>query len=261
MALVRKALGNPKLRPHPEWRDFQVADVGPHIVNLGVTGMGRDARAELTDYFMPSPLAGALMIGFGGGLDPQLPIGFLCLSQEVRSTLAAKPWPGSAAMLERGMKLLKDHSLPGGNCRVLTVDDVIHSPGTKAALFKRYAAHVVDMETAGFAAACRNAGVRWLAVRAVFDPADEFLPQVQALAEATGASLAVELLRLMVTRPLVSLTLPKLAFRASAVGKRLIAFVRAWFEDLPESTVKIPRSDGEPLPWDSTPGLPDPLDF
>ncbi|MGE3852317.1 MAG: hypothetical protein AB7K09_11285 [Planctomycetota bacterium] len=261
LTLVRRALGNPKVTPHPEWPDFLVAQVGAHRINLGAIGMGRDASAHLSELFMPSPIAGALMIGFAGGLDPALPIGWLCLSQEVRSTLASKEWTCSRGLLTRGLAVLQQAGLPGGAGRVLTVDDVIHHPSGKASLHKRYGAHVVDMESAGFAAACRAAGVRWMCVRAVFDPANELLPPLQSLAEATGSGLAVELLRLLLTRPLTTLSLPRLAMRVSFIGKRLTQFLRGWFSDLPDTRVKMPKPGPEPLPWDSDAHLPNPLDF
>lgn len=83
--------------------------------------------------------------GFGGGLDPILRVG---------DTLAADFSSGV----------------------ILSSADPLETPAQKAAVFRKTGARIVDMETATVAAACGDAGVPLVAVRAVSDSADDSLP-------------------------------------------------------------------------------------
>jgi crotonobetainyl-CoA:carnitine CoA-transferase CaiB-like acyl-CoA transferase len=56
-------------------------------------------------------------------------------------------------------------------------DSIIASPEEKARLFASYGAVAVDMESHGAARAAKAAGVPFLAIRAIADPAERALPK------------------------------------------------------------------------------------
>src|SRR5262249_49853791 len=131
-------------------------------------GMGGDARRALAEH-RPSFVVSC---GFAGGLDPALSTGDLVLATGVRNAsgalLAAPEAPRkvAAAALE-GSRLLQGELLCPPTVAGAAGENRAHGgPGARA----------VDMKSYGVAQGASEAGVPWVALRAILDPVDSALP-------------------------------------------------------------------------------------
>jgi hypothetical protein len=66
--------------------------------------------------------------------------------------------------------------LPAQQGFLVTTRHVVADPASKSALRERSGACAVDMETAGIVEAAHEAGLPWVAVRAIVDSAEDSLP-------------------------------------------------------------------------------------
>ena len=138
---------------------------------IAVTG-GDPLRAETAAReFATAGAAGLISFGIAGGLDPALEPGDLILAEGVRlpdedviSTQAS--WRTAFAAATAGTT---DGMIYGSDLAVSRTDD-------KARLFTDYGVRAVDMESHGVARAAREAGLPFLIVRAIADPADRTIP-------------------------------------------------------------------------------------
>ena len=138
---------------------------------IAVTG-GDPLRAETAAReFATAGAAGLISFGIAGGLDPALEPGDLILAEGVRlpdedviSTQAS--WRTAFAAAAAGTA---DGMIYGSDLAVSRTDD-------KARLFTDYGVRAVDMESHGVARAAREAGLPFLIVRAIADPADRTIP-------------------------------------------------------------------------------------
>ena len=138
---------------------------------IAVTG-GDPLRAETAAReFATAGAAGLISFGIAGGLDPALEPGDLILAEGVRlpdedviSTQAS--WRTAFAAAAAGAA---DGMIYGSDLAVSRTDD-------KARLFTDYGVRAVDMESHGVARAAREAGLPFLIVRAIADPADRTIP-------------------------------------------------------------------------------------
>lgn len=122
----------------------------------------RPERAEAeTARLLDAGCVCAVSFGVAGGLDPALRPGDPLICEAVVEIGAAPPKPGAAPFL-------------------LGVDAVVLDPIEKARLFAETGASAVDMETHRVARAAAARSRRWLAIRAVGDPADRALPALAA---------------------------------------------------------------------------------
>lgn len=142
-------------------------------VRIAVSGADA-ARAEaLAKALCSEGAAAVLSVGISGGLAPDLVPGDLivgdCVKTKAGEEFAATPSLLTAIQLEAPGLPMRRETLFGS-------DEIVASPREKAALFERYAAGAVDMESHGAARAARAAGVPFAAIRAVADPASRALP-------------------------------------------------------------------------------------
>ena len=154
------------------------------------------------------------LVSFGlcGGLDPALKAGDLVLAETVIvapgqaiETDAARRGALAARCSEAGLRVA------GG--ALLGQDRQIGRAEEKAALYGSSGARAVDMESGGVARAAEAAGVPFLVVRALADPAGRNLPRA-ALA-ATGPDGRLKLFKVLTTmylRPWESPALVRLAY-------------------------------------------------
>lgn len=133
----------------------------PHA-RVALTGIGATAAAART---IERELAASrpdrvIMAGFCGGLRDEHTVGSVLIPTHVIDD-AGNQWECDCG--------------PQGSGRLLTTTSIIATPVTKRELGIRHRADIVDMESATVAAACRAAGVPFLAVRAVSDTVDTAL--------------------------------------------------------------------------------------
>ncbi len=169
----------------------------------------------------------ALLLGFAGGLNPAWRTGDLCLPDRYLLSgvdpEAGAPGPDSL-MLKRAQRALSG----GVGWRAgpsLTAAAALTSPRAKREAFQRYRAGIVNLEDYWAAAAARQAGVPFLAVRAVLDPAGQRLPGcLLAIPPDSVAGAA----RYMATHPWSIPGVWHLARQARAAGSVLARFALAY---------------------------------
>jgi adenosylhomocysteine nucleosidase len=148
-------------------------------LDIGVAcsgGSAERARSEAQRLVAEGAVA-LVSFGLAGGLAPELRPGDLLLSEVVRSAGGASwrvdpVWRECVhARLTRGGLAPEAGALVGSDRVVATISD-------KRALLEAVGALAVDMESHGVAAVANEAGIPFLVLRAVGDPADQVVPQV-----------------------------------------------------------------------------------
>ncbi len=142
---------------------------------LGVAA-GRAERARELGLAMARQGAGGLVsFGLAGGLDPALGTGDIVVPAAVRDA-ADHRYEVDAGWRARLIDALAE--LPGGAIETLAgSESPVTTTADKAALRQRSGAAAVDMESHGVARAAQEAGLPFLVLRAVGDPAGRAIPR------------------------------------------------------------------------------------
>jgi len=143
-----------------ELRDFRVD--GWRQVNCLVTGMGRQAGEVVRRRLSLGDVSLVVSTGFAGGLRPGFKVGDLVMASEViQASSGDRSQPVSSYLS------LSDKAQVGP---FVTVDRVLTDPKAKTWAGNRFGAIAADMESAAVAQAATQAGVAWVAMRAILDP-------------------------------------------------------------------------------------------
>jgi nucleoside phosphorylase len=175
---------------------------------IGVSGANAARAESIARAFAESGAKAIVSVGVSGGLDPALAPGVMIVTAEVVADpplfpdpprLAdpplAPPFQGGESSrhaldlippLEKGG--LGGDQPPITTRAVYGSDVIIQSADEKAKLFARTGAVAVDMESHGAARAAQNAGLPFLALRAIADPAHRALPAAALDAVAPDGS-------------------------------------------------------------------------
>lgn len=177
-------------------------------IRVGVSGANARRAEDIARRFCAEGARAIVSVGVSGGLDPALKPGDLIIGVAVVAADGAVA-ESDAALLET---LHADYLREGGDRvsadvpdsrfrgngretsifgRLFGADDIIDSAEAKAALFSEHKAVAVDMESHGCARAAAEAGVAFLAIRAVADPAGRALPLAALGAVAPDGSTRV----------------------------------------------------------------------
>jgi adenosylhomocysteine nucleosidase len=154
-------------------------------IRVGVSGANAARAEEVARQFCEAGATAIISVGVSGGLDPSLAPGDLIIGDRVlcadgnnyqsdRCLLDAIADAPAAAKAKIGA--------------LFGADDIIESIEKKAALFHEHRVLGVDMESHGAARAAASAGVAFLAIRAIADPADRALPPAALGAVAPDGS-------------------------------------------------------------------------
>ena len=153
-------------------------------IGIGISG-ARPGRAEAEARRLVAEGCRALLSwGVAGGLDPALVPGDLVIPAEVVAE-DGRNWPVSqelSAALAAGVPSPLRGEGQGGGRHLLGLDRMVLSAAEKAALFERTGAVALDMESHRVALVAAAAGLPFLAVRAIGDPAGRALPALAARA-------------------------------------------------------------------------------
>lgn len=131
-----------------------------------------------------------ILAGICGGLDPSLAAGTLILCREVLMQ-GNDPLVPDPVVTERIRKRLHVRGASFVASRFLTVLAPAASKLEKRDLWNVHGAGGVDMETYQVASACKDAGVAWIAIRAVLDPAGRSLPGAARAWQGEGDEAAI----------------------------------------------------------------------
>jgi len=185
--------------PHAETRLAGGASI--RWIQSGV-GPARAARAAARAAAEGAELL--INLGVSGGLDPTLLPGDLVVAGEIldRSGARFEPSPTSIRAAEALLGLFGEEAAPVRKGLILASPVPVLSSDGKAELFSASGALCVDMESAAAACAAEKAGLPFLCVRAVSDPASRNLPRlaVEAATEDGGVSIA-RLARRILAKP------------------------------------------------------------
>ncbi len=191
---------------------------------MAVSGPGHERAAAAAERLLGARCGALLSFGVAAGIIPSLRPGDIVIADSVHCIDEGASIPADAtwrdALVERSAVL--------GNVRVGTVvglREVVATPADKRAIAPF--GIVADMETGAVAEVARARGVRWLAVRAVVDPAAARVPEA-ALAgmRADGASARLALARALLARPADLPAVVGLGLRFARARLALRAFVR-----------------------------------
>ncbi len=201
---------------------------------LIVAPMTREARAIPRDAFVcgsgpnaperafrEADRAGAecvIIAGVCGGLDPSLAPGGVILGRKLVADDGTDLTP-HPELLDAARRALRAADVPFVSSTLLTIDRPIQSTEERTAAWNKFGAAGVDMETYGIAEALEARGARWLALRAVVDPAREVLPS--ALLEWRAEEDEREILSRLLRSPRSWPSLVRLAFEMRSATRSL----------------------------------------
>ena len=152
------------LKASPEDPDFSHAGTaGPWGVAALVTGMGPALAREATRKALAAGrFEHVMVIGIAGGLDPALPVGSLMV-------------PSRVQLYPEGPEF-RSHPIPPrvADGSLMTTDGLFDDEGVWKPILER-GFGAVDMEAAGVAEVCEDAGVAWSVYRGISDRPDEHI--------------------------------------------------------------------------------------
>ncbi|HEV8026241.1 MAG TPA: nucleoside phosphorylase [Stellaceae bacterium] len=169
---------------------------------LGLRAVATGGRAERTADAAARLIAegatGLLSFGICGGLDPALASGTLILPRAVQSETGERYLADAAAHRlcadALGGTLVTEDMLGAGS--------IVDTVARKAALFRRMAAVAIDNESHLVAAAATAAGIPFLVLRAVADPATRALPPAALIGlDDEGRPALLPVLRSLLVQP------------------------------------------------------------
>lgn len=134
---------------------------------VGQKAAGR-ATAEAIKFYQPKWVVSA---GFAGGLNETLRRGQIVMADEVIN-LAGETIRVDLRLDRESLAATK--GLHVG--RLLTVDSILREPAERRDLAAKHGSIACDMETFAVAAACRQQGIPFLAIRIISDAVDDELP-------------------------------------------------------------------------------------
>ncbi|HEX4111260.1 MAG TPA: nucleoside phosphorylase [Stellaceae bacterium] len=132
----------------------------------------KERRATSIAQAIADGATGLISFGIAGGLDPRLKPGTVLLPQVVH-TEAGEAFVADAAWRHRMLAHVPD-AVAGA---IYGAEAVVARVSEKKSLFDRTQAVAVDLESAAVARAAARAGIPFIVLRTVADPAHRTLPQ------------------------------------------------------------------------------------
>lgn len=152
-------------------------------VELGVSGANADRAEKIATEFCDQGVGAILSVGVSGGLDPTLEPGDLVIGATVK-TAGGGSFDASPILLANVLSV-------AGEIRPQVIygsDMIVSSASEKAVIYASSASVAVDMESHGVARAAQKAGIPFIAIRAIADPAARALPPAALNAVAPDGS-------------------------------------------------------------------------
>ncbi|HHQ49684.1 MAG TPA: hypothetical protein ENK19_12480, partial [Acidobacteria bacterium] len=169
------------LQLEADWLDAAWSAMAGHV-ELVVAGMGPARSAEAATRLVATGIHGLVSWGSAAGLDPTLEPGTVILPERILPD-AGPPLEAHRPWLSAIMEALVP-TVPHRSGDLAETPKVLADPAAKIELGRRTGAVAADMESAAVARVAIEAGVPWIAVRAIADPAGQALPA--AVLDAVG---------------------------------------------------------------------------
>ncbi len=192
----------------------EAAAVGADLV----CGAGERAGYAVDATLRAQPRDLVVIAGVCGGLDPSLAPGALVLAHRVVNERGDERAAGRA-LFDAARRALRRHGSKFAPSSLLTVARPVATRAQKTDLWNTHGAAGVDMETWHVIEAAASHGARWLALRAVLDPASDLLPP--SLRDWNGATSDAAIARALVRRPLEWPAYVRLALQSRAALRSL----------------------------------------
>lgn len=142
-------------------------------VRFHVSGMGAEAAATAATRLVEERPRAIVATGFCGALMPILEAGDLVAAERVVHENTGDAFPADEVMLA---------AAPGRRGTLVSATHVARTPADRGALHGA----AVDLESATLARAARDAGIPFLALRAVSDRFQDRIPDILPLLDAYG---------------------------------------------------------------------------
>jgi nucleoside phosphorylase len=195
---------------------------GRWSVVAGVIGIGPSSARRATERMLEmGPFDHVMVVGIAAGLDPTLAVGELIVPSRVRLGPDGPLYPA--------------HPLPGRTTEggLMTVDRLVPDEAAwRPFLESGYGA--LDMESAGVAEICEQAGVEWSVYRGISDRPDEHIvdESILALSRPDGSADLIAVGRYLARDPRRAKTLAHLN---RCMGRAAAVAADAAFGDLARS--------------------------
>jgi adenosylhomocysteine nucleosidase len=201
-----------------------------------LTGIGKANAQRAFDQLVQDYLVETVvLLGYGGGLAPELRIGDLVIGRRLRCERVGSPiYEADIDLLCTAMDLQSklDEHLTEGDC--LTVNQIYSSPHEKEQLYQDTSSHVVDMENYWIAEKANQHGIRFLAVRSISDSFNDRLPEFDHFLDEKGEFKAGQGLWHFATHLDQLNAIPRLYQNAQLARKSLANFFQAFYPMLIE---------------------------
>lgn len=195
------------------------------------SGVGREAmRATMTHLLSSHRPEVIVHTGYCGAASPALAPGDLIIAEGIVDSFNQKRVACDGDLVTKAKRILRERSMRGSAGDIVTVKGIAASPHDKAYLATQHSSIGVDMESSELAAACEDAGIPFVVVRAVLDPLDYHIPDLADAIDDDGSTDGFALAEHLVKRPADFLKLPKLQYLASQARTSITAFIEAWLE-------------------------------
>ncbi len=190
---------------------------------IWLCGMGEEAAKEAAQGLAAGGVTALMSFGLAGALDSSLRPGDLVLPESIDAGRSGKVDLGWRARLQQ---LLPAHLRVAGGM-LATSRQVLTSANAKRELAQITGACAVDMESGAVAEAAAHAGISFMAVRAISDPAGFSPPSILLDAvRCDGSADLARLLPLLLRRSVTLGTLLRLATDSRAACSTLSTVVR-----------------------------------
>jgi adenosylhomocysteine nucleosidase len=198
-------------------------------------GVGQVRAAEgarfLIRRFSPQIL---VSFGFAGGLAPQVARGTLVAG----TALVSENSPLTSAVADqlltaRFLAVAEAAGIPVHRGTIVTTPRLVADTASKSLLRATSGACAVDMETAGIVAVAHEAGLPWIAIRAIIDGVEDSLPVACLAALRDDGDVAVRpLLRIIYRSPQLLWSFLRLAGATATARHRLSQALERWANSL-----------------------------
>ncbi|MBC8247131.1 MAG: hypothetical protein H8E81_06065 [Deltaproteobacteria bacterium] len=193
------------------------------------SGIGAENAAVAAGWLVDHGVTTLAVLGVSGGLDPKLRIGDLVIPEVV----VQAGWGGN-----RGKRIM-DESIADPLCSLLMKEGItVHrgilltdanpalTPREKSALFIKYGAQAVDMESASVFRVAHDQNLPFLVIRSICDTATTDIPIKLYRSLNSKGSLCWR--RLLTTVLLHPLLIPRIVCMGNDFFRALIALKTAW---------------------------------
>ena len=146
-------------------------------ITVAFSGGSAERASAEAERLVGEGAAALVSFGLAGGLAPELRPGDLLLPEAVRDARGAS-WPVERAWRERVRARLENGGIAPEAGAIAGSDRILATAADKKGLFEATGASAVDMESHAVAAVASAAGIPFLTLRVLADPADQVVPQV-----------------------------------------------------------------------------------